>query len=118
MKYSQIVNIQVIGYDSYNSTQWAIDATAKGLPLEVYSQTIGNFNRPTKEIERLILSDKAIIDNNEISRFCFKNVELKSDQNGNTKPVKYIDNNKIDGVISMIQALGMYLQIPHYSNTI
>lgn len=118
MKYSQIVNIQVIGYDSYNSTQWAIDATAKGLPLEVYSQTIGNFNRPTKEIERLILSDKAIIDNNEISRFCFKNVELKSDQNGNTKPVKYIDNNKIDGVISMIQALGMYLQVPHYSNTI
>ena len=118
MKYSQIVNIQVIGYDSYNSTQWAIDATAKGLPLQIYSQTIGNFNRPTKEIERLILSDKAIIDNNEISRFCFKNVELKSDQNGNTKPVKYIDNNKIDGVISMIQALGMYLQVPHYSNTI
>jgi len=118
MKYSQIVNIQVIGYDSYNSTQWAIDATAKGLPLEVYSQTIGNFNRPTKEIERLILSDKAVIDNNEINRFCFKNVVLKSDQNGNTKPVKYIDNNKIDGVISMIQALGMYLQVPHYSNTI
>jgi phage terminase large subunit-like protein len=118
MKYSQIVNIQVIGYDSYNSTQWAIDATAKGLPLEVYSQSIGNFNRPTKEIERLILSDKAVIDNNEINRFCFKNVVLKSDQNGNTKPVKYIDNNKIDGVISMIQALGMYLQVPHYSNTI
>jgi phage terminase large subunit-like protein len=118
MKYSQILNIQVVGYDSYNSAQWAIDATAKGLPLEVYSQTIGNFNRPTKEIERLILSDKAVIDNNEINRFCFKNVVLKSDQNGNTKPVKYIDNNKIDGVISMIQALGMYLQIPHYSNTI
>jgi len=118
LKYSQIVNIQVIGYDSYNSTQWAIDATAKGLPLEVYSQTIGNFNRPTKEIERLILSDKAVIDNNEINRFCFKNVVLKSDQNGNTKPWKHIDNNKIDGVISMIQALGMYLQTPHYSNTI
>ena len=64
-------------------------------------------------MERLILSDKAVIDNNEINRFCFKNVVLKSDHNNNVKPVKYIGNNKIDGVISMVQALGMYLQVPH-----
>jgi len=34
MKYSNIVSIQKVGYDPYNSTQWAIDATEKGLPLE------------------------------------------------------------------------------------
>lgn len=118
MNYSKAVNIQVIGYDSYNSTQWAIDATSKGLPLEPYSQSLANFNRPTKEMERLILSDKAVIDNNEINRFCFKNVILKSDHNNNVKPVKYINNNKIDGVISMIQALGMFLQCPRYTNEI
>ena len=118
MNYSKVVNIQVIGYDSYNSTQWAIDATSKGLPLQPYSQSLANFNRPTKEMERLILSDKAVIDNNEINRFCFKNVVLKSDHNNNVKPVKYISNNKIDGVISMIQSLGVFLQVPHYTNEI
>ena len=118
MKYANIVNIQVVGYDKYNATQWAIDATEKGLPLEEYPQTLGNFNMPTREIERLILSGKAVIDNNEINRFCFRNVSLKSDYNGNVKPNKAVDKKKIDGVIAMIQALGCYLKLPHYANEI
>ena len=118
MKYSNIVNIQKVGYDKYNSTQWAITATDLGLPLEEYPQTLGNFNKPTREMERLLLSGKAVIDNNEITRWCFKNVTLKSDYNGNVKPNKSINAKKIDGAISMIQALGMYLDTPHYTNEI
>lgn len=113
---SEILNIQSIGYDKYNATQWAIHATELGLPLEEYPQTLGNFNKPTREMERLILSGKAVIDNNEINRWCFKNVTLKSDHNGNVKPNKAVKGKKIDGAIAMIQALGMYLQTPHYSN--
>ena len=118
MEYSNIVNIQKVGYDKYNSTQWAITATDLGLPLEEYPQTLGNFNKPTREMERLLLSGKAVIDNNEITRWCFKNVTLKSDYNGNVKPNKSINAKKIDGAISMIQALGMYLDTPHYTNEI
>lgn len=118
MTYSNIVSIQKVGYDKYNSTQWAITATDLGLPLEEYPQSLGNFNKPTREMERLILSGKAKIDNNEITRWCFKNVTLKSDHNGNVKPNKSIRAKKIDGVISMIQALGMYLDSPHFSNQI
>ena len=69
-------------------------------------------------MERLILSGKAVIENNEITRWCFRNVSLKSDHNGNVKPNKSIREKKIDGAISMIQALGMYLTIPHYTNEI
>lgn len=89
-----------------------------GLPLEEYPQTLGNFNMPTRELERLILSGKAVIDNNEINRYCFRNVTLKSDYNGNVKPNKAVDKKKIDGTIAMIQALGMYLRTPHYTNEI
>lgn len=115
---SNILNIQKIGYDKWNATQWAIHATEIGLPLEEYPQTMGNFNRPTKELERLILSGNTVIDNNEITRWCFRNIELKSDYNGNVKPNKGIKSKKIDGVIAIIQALGMYLTVPHYSNEI
>lgn len=118
MSYSEVVNIAAVGYDKYNATQWAIDATSKGLPLEEYSQSLANFNKPTRELERLILSEKAVIDSNEINRYCFRNITLKSDHNGNVKPNKQIDKKKIDGTISMIQALGMYLEVPHYSNDI
>ena len=115
---SDTVSVYVVGYDKWNAVQWAIDATEKGLPLQEYSQTIGNFNKPTKELERLILSGRVVIDNNEVTRFCFRNVMLKYDHNGNCKPDKGVAKKKIDGVIAMIMALGVYLEIPHYNNEI
>ena len=112
------VPLMKIGYDNWNSTQFVINATEKGLPMEPVSQSIGNFNRPTKEMERLILSGKAVIDNNVINRHCFRNVVLVRDNNGNVKPSKQFEEKKIDGVISGLMALGVYLASPRYSGTL
>ena len=98
-----------VGYDAYNSTQWAIDAQTNALPIEPFAQSLGSFNRPTKEFERLLLSGKVIIDTNIVTRQMFKNAVLKTDHNGNIKPIKSTKANKIDALISMIEALGMYL---------
>ena len=118
LKANNNVIIAKVCYDSYNATQWAIDATSAGLPLEPFSQSLGNFNRPTKEFERLIKSGRVVIDNNEITRWCFRNVIMKWDFNDNCKPNKGEAQSKIDGVIAMIEALGGYLQEIHYSNQI
>ena len=109
-----------VAYDSWNATQWAINATSEGLPLTPYSQAIGNFNKPTKTFEMLIRQNKIIIDNNPVIRWCFGNVELKIDYNENCKPVKANNDKskKIDPVIAMLQALGIYLNEPHYNNII
>lgn len=113
------LSIRKIGYDSWNSTQFAINATELGLPLEPYSQSIGNFNKPTRELERLIRSKKVVIDNNEITRWMFRNVALKSDHNGNVKPNKGAGKDKkIDGIIAMIEALGEFLDTPRYKGEI
>ena len=103
-----------IGYDAWNATQFVINAENRGLPMEPVSQSIGNFNRPTKEMERSILSAQVVIDNNPITRFCFRNVVMKVDYNGNTKPSKQFNDKKIDGVVAMIEAYGVYLLSPHY----
>lgn len=119
MAVSDTLDLYAIGYDKWNAVQWAIDATEKGLPLEEYSQTIGNFNKPTRELERLLLSGRAVLANNDITRYCFRNVALKYDHNGNCKPNKGLERaKKIDGVIAIIQALGIYLQTPHYQQMI
>jgi len=112
LKVFETIQIQCVNYDKWNATQWAIAAVEQGLPLQEYSQTIGNFNQPTKELERLMLSGKVVIDNNEITRWCFRNVELKEDWNGNVKPVKRLQMKKIDGVVAMIMSLGGYLNNP------
>ena len=100
-----------VAYDSWNSTQWSISCTEQGFPMYPFSQSIGNFNRPVKEFERLIKSGKVIIDKNPITNWMFSNVELKCDMNENAKPVKAgaQKKNKIDGVIGMLEALGAYL---------
>jgi len=112
LKLKQVCTVMCVYYDSWNATSWASTATEKGLNLEIYSQKLANFNRPTKEFERLLKSDKIILDNNELTRFCFGNVMLKYDQNENCKPVKANNKSKIDGVIAILSALGGYLQTP------
>ena len=106
-----------IYYDQYNATQWAINATEEGLPLEPYSQTVGNFNKPTKYLEMLIKSEKCIIDTNPCVRWCFSNVELKYDYNDNCKPIKSGGDKtrKIDPVISIIESLGGWLNSPNFA---
>ena len=103
-----------VAYDSWNATQFVINATEAGLPMEPYSQTLGAFNKPTKEFERLILSGRALLDDNEITRHCVRNVVLARDRNGNTKPSKQWAEKKIDGVIVILESLGVYLQSPHF----
>jgi phage terminase large subunit-like protein len=46
--------------------------------------SLSNMNMPVKELERLILSGKVIIDVSELVRWCFSNVRIKSDHNDNS----------------------------------
>lgn len=115
---AQTVRLISIAYDSWNATQFTINALDRGLPMIEFSQALGNFNRPTKEFERLILSGQVDLDNNEIIRFCFKNVVMARDRNGNTKPSKQFDDKKIDGVIGILESLGAYLLSPHYDYSV
>ena len=96
-------------YDAWNATQWAINATQAGLPLEPFAQNLGNFNKPTKYLEMLIRSKKCVIDYNTAVLWCFNNVRLKVDYNLNCKPNKNTKEQKIDPCISMCMALGGYL---------
>jgi len=112
VKASETLMIHSACYDTYNATQFAISAAESGINMQAYSQSLGSFNRPTKEFERLMLGGKVKFTRNEITAFCFRNVILKSDWNGNVKPVKTIDANKIDGVIASLMAMAGYLLNP------
>lgn len=113
------MNVYAVYYDSWNSTQWCVQMTEQNFNMVPFSQSLGNFNRATKEFERGIKLGKIELDNNEITRWCFSNVALKYDFNDNAKPVKGGDDSqKIDGCISIVESLGGYLTEPHYNNII
>ena len=116
---NNICPVQAIYYDAWNSTQFAIQMTELGYDMQPYSQALGNYNKPTKQFERLVLSNSCVIDKNECVLWCFNNETLKADHNDNVKPIKgNTKNGKIDCVISMLTALGGYLSNPQFSNEI
>lgn len=107
------IMIQGIYYDKWNSSQWVISMTEEGMPMEPFSQTLANFNAPTKDLQKRILEHNVYIDCNLVTVFMFRNVVIKRDQNDNIKPDKSKSKNKIDGVVAMIQALGGYMVSNH-----
>ncbi len=117
LRLRETLHIHSVGYDVWNATQFTINAEEAGINMRPISQSVSNFNRPTKEMERLILSGKAKIDNNIINRHCYRNVVLKTDHNNNSKPVKRYEEKKIDGVISQLNALAAYQDSPRWNAT-
>jgi len=109
--------IKIIAYDAWKSRQAIIRLTEEGFYCQAYSQSMGNMSIPTTQIEHFIRSGKVVIDDNPITAWMFSNVVLKSDYNGNRKPVKAEKKSKykIDGVIAMLESLGTYLSETCYS---
>lgn len=116
-KINQMGLLEKVSYDQYNATQWAIDCTNRGMNLVPFAQGLWNFNKPTKEFERLLGQGKIVLDDNPINRWCFQNVQMKVDYNENVKPDKATKQNKIDGVIAMVEGLGGFLEDNNYFDT-
>lgn len=113
-----ITPIIKIAYDQWNSQSTAIELTAKGLPLQPYSQSLQSMNLPTKTLENMILSGKIVFDKNPITAWCFENAKTKYDSLDNVRIIKNSYTQKIDGAITSIMLMGGYLTSEHYDCTI
>lgn len=114
------IPIECISYDNWQSTMAIIQLTEKGFNCQPYSQTTGALNKPTRYMEIIARSSRAVFDDNPIIRWNFANCEIIEDSNGNIKPVKINKDSqkKIDGIHAMLNALGKHLEQPQYDNTI
>jgi phage terminase large subunit-like protein len=115
LKVSEMCNIVNVETDTWNASQFLINADEAGLPIEGFAQGIANFNKPTKHFERQIYLKEVVIDVKckDILKWQFHNVELKYDNKGNCKPDKSKARERIDTIISMIMAVGGYIINPY-----
>lgn len=109
---SHYLTIEGIYYDPYNSSQWAIQMTELGFNMQQCRQGLLAFSNPTKEFERLVLSEQAVIYKSTVFLWSVGCVILRVDHNANCKPDKATPNNKIDPIISSIEALSGYMGNP------
>ena len=106
---AEVVNIQEIAYDRWNSSQLVIDLVNDGLPMIPFGQGFASMSAPTKELEKIVIGKELNHGNNKVLRFMCSNVAIKTDPAGNIKLDKSKSTEKIDGMISLVMALGSYM---------
>lgn len=75
------------------------------IDMSPFSQTIMNYDSPTKEFERLILSQKIRVGKNPVLKWMLSGCVPVYDNNENVRLVKGRSTKRIDGVIAAIMAL-------------
>ena len=119
LEFNKEIPILEIAYDKYNAIEWARKCSEEGLVLTPFSQTKGNFNLATKEFERRLYNGDIVLNDSPVIRWCFANAMLEYDKLENCKPVKGAGSmNKIDAVIAILEAFGIYLMREEKTGTI
>lgn len=79
--------------------------------MDEFAQGIMNMSAPTKEFERLILSGELDHLGDPVLRWMAGNVQIYTDINNNIKPDKKRSQDKIDGIVAAIMAIGEYMTL-------
>lgn len=105
------LRILSIGYDAWKSQEAVnmLAAAGAGPVLKSVSQTYGNFTAPVESFEHGAKTGRIFIDDNPINAYCFGNAVLDYDRLENCKPVKRSRYQKIDGVVTMLMCLRLFI---------
>ena len=98
-----------IAYDPWNATQMATSLLGKGKPVFEFIQGIKSYTAPTKDLEAWLLSDRLDHGGNPVLTWMASNLKVQRDKNENMMPTKAKSIGRIDGMTSLIMAIGMYL---------
>lgn len=101
--------IQSIGVDEWNASE-TLRKLKDDHNVEVltFRQTLKNLNNPTKVLEEWINFQRVILPDDPVLQWEFSNAVCISDRNGNIAISKSREKDKVDGVMSMIMALGRW----------
>lgn len=98
-----------VAYDPWQATQLAQNLQAEGIQIVEYRPTVANFSEPMKSVQALAIEGRLHHDGNPIMNWMMGNVVCHRDAKDNIYPRKERDENKIDGAIALIMAIGRRL---------
>lgn len=108
---NSVVRILGIGYDPWKSQEVInmLAASGAGNVLKGVKQTYGSFTAPVESFEHGAKTGHIFINDNPINAYCFGNAVLDTDKLENCKPIKRKHTQKIDGVITMLMCLRLFI---------
>lgn len=108
---NQHVRVLGIGYDPWKSQEVInmLAASGAGNVIKGVRQTYGMFTAPVESFEHGAKTGHIFINDNPINAYCFGNAVLDSDRLENCKPIKRKASQKIDGVITKLMCLRLFI---------
>ena len=108
---NKVVRILGIGYDPWKSLEVVNMLAASGADnvLSGVKQTYCNFTAPVESFEHGAKTGHIFINDNPINYYCFGNAVLDFDKLENCKPVKRKQTQKIDGVITKLMCMRLFI---------
>lgn len=106
-----VVRILGIGYDPWKSQEVInmLAASGAGNVIKGVRQTYGTFTAPVESFEHGAKTGHIFINDNPINAYCFGNAVLDTDKLENCKPIKRKQTQKIDGVITKLMCLRLFI---------
>lgn len=108
LELSQRFNIRQLGIDRWNATQLANQLKGDGVDVVGFGQGYGSMSAPTKQLENLVLSERIRHAGHPVLAWMASNVAVQTDHQGNIKPSKANSTERIDGIVSLVMALGIH----------
>lgn len=93
-------------YDPWNAASLAVSLADQGVPMSEFIQGIRSYTAPTKELEAMLLSEKLDHGGNEVLTWMASSMMAVTDRNENRMPSKKHSVARIDGITSLIMAIG------------
>ena len=97
-----------VGYDSWNARYWCDEMKEYGFDMVEVRQGAKTMSEPMKELKALLIEKKINYNNNPILKWCLSNLSIKADDNENIRPTKEHLTQRIDGAVSLIDAMVIY----------
>lgn len=98
-----------IGFDPWGSQYWVEEMKQNAFMLEQVRQGAQTMSQPMKEMESDFIEKRFNYNNNPMLKWNLTNTQVKSDENGNIRPVKgKSTKQRIDGAVSLIDAYVVY----------
>ena len=99
-------NVQEVAIDRWNAAQITTQLAGDGFEMISFGQGFASMSSPTKELEKLIYSKQLKHGGNPVLRWMMANCAIETDAAGNIKVSKKRSQEKIDGIVSLIMAIG------------
>lgn len=104
---AQQYNMKMLSTDPWNSRMLTQQLEKSGISIVETTQNMANMSPGMKEIERLLKTGQMTHERNPLARWCFGNVNIAMDGNGNIKPMKNKSRDRIDVIVALINAMAV-----------